>query len=180
MADDASSMSDVSNISRFQKSFFPGINIQHSPEKNKTTCHMITSASPKRRTRRLWRRKAAWFLRPLRRADIITTLYRYRSLASLSWASKSCLYCSVSCFHSIPLCFSLCIKIVADNPFVFSQAARRGRFKKKGTKLHIFMDHIFVARHIKLWVLLVLGEKLICWIGECCVNCAILWISCTK
>jgi len=30
------------------------------------------------------------------------------------------------------------------------QAARRGRFKKKGTKLHIFMDHIFVARHIKL------------------------------
>ena len=33
MADDASSMSDVSNISRFQKSFFPGINIQHSLEK---------------------------------------------------------------------------------------------------------------------------------------------------
>ena len=93
---------------------------QHStfPGKNKTTCHMTTSASLKRRTRRLWRRKAAWFLRPLRRADIITTLYRYRSLASLSWASKSCLYCSVSCFHSIPLCFSLCIKIVADNPFV--------------------------------------------------------------
>ena len=35
--------------------------------------------------------------------------------------------------------------------FTFLQAARRGRFKKKGTKLHIFMDHIFVARHIKLW-----------------------------
>lgn len=30
------------------------------------------------------------------------------------------------------------------------QAARRGKFKKKGTKLHIYMDHIFVARHIKL------------------------------
>jgi len=31
-----------------------------------------------------------------------------------------------------------------------SQVAKRGRFKKKGTKLHIFLDHIFVARHIKL------------------------------
>merc|ERR1719420_1607801 len=30
------------------------------------------------------------------------------------------------------------------------QAARRGKFKKKGTKLHIYMDHVFVARHIKL------------------------------
>lgn len=27
--------------------------------------------------------------------------------------------------------------------------AKRGKFKKKGTKLHIFMDHIFVAKHLK-------------------------------
>ena len=99
------------------------------PGKNKTTLqapimiilftHMTTSASPKRRTRRLWRRKAAWFWRPLRRADITTTLYRYRSLAALSWASESCLNCCVSCFYSIPICFSHCIKIAADNPFDF-------------------------------------------------------------
>jgi len=31
-----------------------------------------------------------------------------------------------------------------------SQVAKRGRFKKKGIKLHIYLDHIFVARHIKL------------------------------
>ena len=108
---------------------FPGINIQLSLKEIKTTCrapimiilftHMTTSASPKRRTRRLWRRKAAWFWRPLRRADITTTLYRYRSLAALSWASESCLNCSVLCFHSIPMCFSHCIKIAADNPFDF-------------------------------------------------------------
>ena len=30
------------------------------------------------------------------------------------------------------------------------QAARRGKFKKAGTKLHIYMDHIFTAQHIKL------------------------------
>ena len=105
-----------------QHSTFPG-------KKIKTTCqtplmiilftHMTTSASPKRRTRRLWRRKAAWFWRPLRRADITTTLYRYRSLAALSWASESCLNCCVSCFYSIPICFSHCIKIAADNPFDF-------------------------------------------------------------
>jgi ribosomal protein L37AE/L43A len=29
-------------------------------------------------------------------------------------------------------------------------AARRGKFKKAGTKLHIYMDHIFTAQHIKL------------------------------
>jgi len=30
------------------------------------------------------------------------------------------------------------------------QVAKRGRFKKKGTKLHVYMDHIFVAQHMKL------------------------------
>ena len=30
------------------------------------------------------------------------------------------------------------------------KAARLGRFKKAGTKLHIYMDHIFTAQHIKL------------------------------
>jgi len=30
------------------------------------------------------------------------------------------------------------------------QAARSGRFKKPGTKLHVFMDHVFTAQHIKL------------------------------
>ena len=30
------------------------------------------------------------------------------------------------------------------------QVAKRGRFKKKGTKLHVYLDHIFVARHIKM------------------------------
>jgi hypothetical protein len=30
------------------------------------------------------------------------------------------------------------------------QVARRGRFKKKGTKLHVYMDHVFVAQHMKL------------------------------
>ena len=30
------------------------------------------------------------------------------------------------------------------------QVARRGRFKKPGTKLHVYMDHIFTAQHIKL------------------------------
>ena len=30
------------------------------------------------------------------------------------------------------------------------QVARTGKFKKKGTKLHIFLDHIFVAQHLKL------------------------------
>jgi len=30
------------------------------------------------------------------------------------------------------------------------QAARRGKFKKGGTKLHIYMDHIFTAQHTKL------------------------------
>ena len=29
------------------------------------------------------------------------------------------------------------------------QVAKRGRFKKKGTKLHVYMDHIFVAQHMK-------------------------------
>ena len=29
-------------------------------------------------------------------------------------------------------------------------AARRGKLKKAGTKLHVFMDHIFTAQHIKL------------------------------
>jgi len=29
------------------------------------------------------------------------------------------------------------------------QVARTGKFKKKGTKLHIFLDHIFVAQHLK-------------------------------
>jgi len=37
------------------------------------------------------------------------------------------------------------------------QVAKRGRFKKKGTKLHVYMDHIFVAQHIKL--------------GSCCSAC---------
>ncbi|XP_023335337.1 uncharacterized protein LOC111706659 [Eurytemora carolleeae] len=31
-----------------------------------------------------------------------------------------------------------------------AQVAKRGRFKKRGIKLHIYLDHIFVARHIKL------------------------------
>jgi len=31
-----------------------------------------------------------------------------------------------------------------------TQVAKRGRFKKKGVKLHVYLDHIFVARHIKL------------------------------
>ena len=29
-------------------------------------------------------------------------------------------------------------------------AARRAKLKKAGTKLHIYMDHIFTAQHIKL------------------------------
>merc|ERR1719309_398926 len=31
-----------------------------------------------------------------------------------------------------------------------SLVAKKGRFKKKGTKLHVYMDHIFVAQHMKL------------------------------
>lgn len=27
--------------------------------------------------------------------------------------------------------------------------AKAGKFKRKGVKLHIFMDHIFVAKHVK-------------------------------
>ena len=27
--------------------------------------------------------------------------------------------------------------------------AKKGKFGKRGTKLHIFMDHVFVAQHIK-------------------------------
>ena len=30
------------------------------------------------------------------------------------------------------------------------QAAKQGKFQKRGTKLHIYMDHIFTAQHIKL------------------------------
>ena len=30
------------------------------------------------------------------------------------------------------------------------QAAHQGRFQKRGTKLHIYMDHVFTAQHIKL------------------------------
>jgi len=30
------------------------------------------------------------------------------------------------------------------------QTAKKGKFKKKGNKLHIYMDHTFVAQHIKL------------------------------
>ena len=30
------------------------------------------------------------------------------------------------------------------------EIAKRGRFKKKGTKLHVYMDHIFIAQHMKL------------------------------
>ena len=33
-------------------------------------------------------------------------------------------------------------------------AARRAKLKKAGTKLHIYMDHIFTAQHIKLWVVI--------------------------
>ena len=33
------------------------------------------------------------------------------------------------------------------------QVAKKGRFKKKGTKLHVYMDHIFVAQHMKLYVI---------------------------
>ena len=33
--------------------------------------------------------------------------------------------------------------------FAVLQTAKRGKFKKKGNKLHIFMDHTFVAQHIK-------------------------------
>ena len=29
--------------------------------------------------------------------------------------------------------------------------AKKGKFGKRGTKLHIFMDHVFVAQHIKRW-----------------------------
>ena len=34
------------------------------------------------------------------------------------------------------------------------QAAKQGKFQKRGTKLHIYMDHIFTAQHIKLYVLM--------------------------
>ena len=30
------------------------------------------------------------------------------------------------------------------------QAAKQGKFQKRGTKLHIYMDHVFTAQHIKL------------------------------
>ena len=30
-----------------------------------------------------------------------------------------------------------------------NDVARKGRFKKRGTKLHVYLDHIFVARHVK-------------------------------
>ena len=33
------------------------------------------------------------------------------------------------------------------------QVAKKGRFKKKGIKLHVYMDHIFVAQHMKLYVI---------------------------
>ena len=29
-------------------------------------------------------------------------------------------------------------------------AAKQGKFQKRGTKLHIYMDHVFTAQHIKL------------------------------
>lgn len=31
--------------------------------------------------------------------------------------------------------------------------AKRGRIGKRGTKLHIYMDHIFVAQHIKRYTI---------------------------
>ena len=30
------------------------------------------------------------------------------------------------------------------------QAAQQGRFQKRGTKLHVYLDHVFTAQHIKL------------------------------
>jgi len=30
-----------------------------------------------------------------------------------------------------------------------NDVARKGRFRKKGTKLHVYLDHIFVAQHVK-------------------------------
>ena len=33
------------------------------------------------------------------------------------------------------------------------EVAKRGRLRKKGTKLHIYMDHIFVAKRIRPWVI---------------------------
>ena len=29
-------------------------------------------------------------------------------------------------------------------------AAKAGKFQKRGTKLHIYLDHVFTAQHIKL------------------------------
>ena len=30
-----------------------------------------------------------------------------------------------------------------------NDVARKGRFKRRGTKLHVYLDHVFVARHVK-------------------------------
>ena len=30
-----------------------------------------------------------------------------------------------------------------------NDVARKGRFRRKGTKLHVYLDHVFVARHVK-------------------------------
>ena len=42
------------------------------------------------------------------------------------------------------------IKIMDIFEAVWQLLSYNGKFKKKGTKLHIYMDHVFVARHIKL------------------------------
>ena len=48
------------------------------------------------------------------------------------------------------LAFAICLEYQMPHYLIPIQVAKKGRFKKKGNKLHVYMDHIFVAQHMKL------------------------------
>jgi len=61
------------------------------------------------------------------------------------------------------------------------QAAKQGKFQKRGTKLHIYMDHIFTAQHIKLGTVCHVCSRLIpLRLGKQAYVCRDCGVTCHK
>jgi hypothetical protein len=57
--------------------------------------------------------------------------------------------CMYMCYYKIIVLKKSVLNYIFRHYLIPYNVAKRGRLGKRGTKLHIYMDHIFVAQRIK-------------------------------
>ena len=95
----------------------------------------------------------------LKNPPLFLNVVKKTKSSNMDFFLKNC----ISCKYFNPIFFK-----ISRHYLIPYHIAKSGKFGKSGTKLHIYMDHVFVAQHVKRYIMRENNKKLTINIDKIC------------